>query len=66
MNILTKVYPSVLASEEKLILELEELLQSLGVSARICQRFLLVVSEAFTNAVIHGNGQNPQIGRAHV
>jgi len=58
MDILSKTYKSDLASEEQLSLELKEQLQSAGMSEQICREFMLVVSEAFTNAVIHGNGLN--------
>lgn len=52
-------YPSVLESEERVLDDFESALQECGVPASACRGFLLAVSEAFNNAMVHGNGYDP-------
>ncbi len=52
-------YPSVVASEESMLEAVKKMLQDNGVSGAEFHSFLLAVSEAFTNALIHGNKYNP-------
>ncbi len=49
-------YPSCLESEERMLDEFESALKQSGVELKTCRGFLLAVSEAFNNAMIHGNG----------
>jgi len=53
-------YPSVATSEEKMLDDVKMVLQENGVDEYLQDSFMLVVSEAFTNALVHGNEQNPQ------
>lgn len=48
-------YPSESASEDRMLDEVQALLAGHDVAGRCRQRFLLAVSEAFTNALVHGN-----------
>ncbi|HOP06946.1 MAG TPA: ATP-binding protein [candidate division Zixibacteria bacterium] len=48
-------YPSTLEAERELVQVLTERLEAAGVDDTTTRRFLLIVSEVFTNAVIHGN-----------
>lgn len=48
-------YPSVVESEAKLVQRLDELLAANDVSHDEQRAFILAISEAFTNALIHGN-----------
>lgn len=52
-------YPSVTASEEKMFDDVLMLLQAHGIYGNLQDNFLLAVSEAFTNALIHGNKHEP-------
>ncbi len=52
-------YRSVLKSEGKMLKDLTKVLDKHNVSGFSKHSILVVVSEAFTNALIHGNGLNP-------
>lgn len=52
-------YPSVVESEGHMLEAVERLLSDNGVSEQEFHDFLLVVSEGFTNALIHGNCNRP-------
>lgn len=54
------IFPSVLESEEQLAVKVEQLLDDHDVAAVTKQRFLLSLSEAFTNALVHGNEMDAQ------
>ena len=56
---LDRTYPSVLESAEQLHVELVDVLDSEQVPPDMKQCFLLAVSEAATNAIIHGNRRDP-------
>jgi serine/threonine-protein kinase RsbW len=49
-------YPSVMESEEKLVQQLDEAFSANNVSDGERRAFSLAISEAFTNALVHGNG----------
>ena len=51
-------YPSVLESEDRMLDDLAAVLHSHRVADHEAQAFMVVVSEAFTNALVHGNQQN--------
>jgi len=53
-------YPSVLESEERMLDDLQTLLDENSVVGRIKNHFMVVVSEAFTNALVHANNLNPE------
>jgi serine/threonine-protein kinase RsbW len=53
-------YPSVGASEEKMLDDVLTVLRQNRVDKDIQDGFLLTVSEAFTNALVHGNKRNPR------
>ena len=53
------IYSSVTESETKMLESLYELLHEQNVSERDQYCFILSVSEAFTNALIHGNHRDP-------
>lgn len=48
-------YPSVSESEDRMLNDLDQILAENGVKPRTAQSFRLAVSEAFTNALVHGN-----------
>ncbi len=48
-------YPSIVASEEDMLEAVKKMLNDNGVTGAESHSFLLAVSEAFTNALIHGN-----------
>ena len=48
-------YPSVVESEARLVRRLDEVLAANDVSLGEQRDFVLAISEAFTNALIHGN-----------
>jgi anti-sigma regulatory factor (Ser/Thr protein kinase) len=52
-------YKSNLVSSEQAIDEINRLLDSEKVSSQERFPFILAISEAFTNAVVHGNEKNP-------
>jgi anti-sigma regulatory factor (Ser/Thr protein kinase) len=56
----TLTYPSVGSSEEKMLDDVQTILKQNKIERELQDGFLLVVSEAFTNAVVHGNERNPQ------
>ena len=53
-------YPSTVASEDKMLDELATVLQANGIPEDMQNWFMLAVSEAFTNALVHGNKRNPR------
>jgi len=52
-------YPSVLESEGQMYQEVKGVLSSSGIPDAMMYKILLVISEAFTNAMIHGNKYDP-------
>jgi len=52
-------YQSVPESEEVMLDDLKKVLVSAAVRDPLRFRFMLAVSEAFTNALVHGNGKDP-------
>ena len=52
-------YPSAVASEDKMLDEVATVLQANGIPENTRNWFMLAVSEAFTNALVHGNERNP-------
>ena len=59
-NHLELEYPSVLASEAKLSERLDEILFGNHLTDDERQAFTLAISEAFTNALLHGNEMDPE------
>ncbi len=59
MAVYELIYPSVLDSEEPMLENLQVLLYEHGVCDRDTRDFMLAVSEAFTNALLHGNRCRP-------
>ena len=59
MDEYTFEYASVLESETRMLDDLVDVLSSHGVVEGEAQAFMVVVSEAFTNALEHGNRRNP-------
>lgn len=53
-------FDSCLESEARMLEALGRLLDESGVTGRERHRFMLVVSEAFNNALIHGNKGRPE------
>jgi len=52
-------YPSTVESSERFIDDLQSLLRHYEVEDSLFQRLCLVLSEAFNNALLHGNQQDP-------
>jgi anti-sigma regulatory factor (Ser/Thr protein kinase) len=52
-------YPSMTESEEQMLDDLDRALESATIGAETKRGFVLAVCEAFTNALLHGNGSNP-------
>lgn len=52
-------YPSVLESEERFLDDVEGLLRDEGIENDLRHGLLLTLSEAFTNAMVHGNKLDP-------
>ncbi len=52
-------YRSEPESEERILNELEEILQDHQIEAQLLHSVKLVISEAFTNALVHGNKREP-------
>lgn len=52
-------YPSVVESHDSMLEDLNVLLAQNGITDRIKRDFMVVVSEAFTNAMVHGNELDP-------
>lgn len=52
-------YPTRLESEERMLDDFEAALKECGVPLAECRGFLLAVSEAFNNAMVHGNQSDP-------
>ncbi len=55
----TYTYPSVLESEDKFLDDLARIVAAEDLDEHLANGFLLTVSEAFTNALVHGNGLDP-------
>lgn len=53
-------YPSVLESEGVMFADVERFLRDHGIEGRLSNVYRLCVSEAFSNALTHGNGLDPQ------
>ncbi len=53
-------YPSAVASEDKMLDELATVLHINSIPEDLQNWFMLAVSEAFTNALVHGNKRNPR------
>ena len=53
-------YSSVTSSEDHMLDDLEMILAENSVEIAAVRRFMLIVSEAFNNAMIHGNGMDPK------
>ena len=53
-------YASTMESEGKMAAKIERLLDEHNVDPSVKRRFLLAISEAFTNALIHGNEWNQE------
>ncbi len=53
------IYPSVLDSEERMLGDLASILTENNIVNPERYEFMLVISEAFTNALLHGNQLNP-------
>ena len=52
-------YAAVLDSEEKMLSDLAAILAEQLITNPLRYEFMLVISEAFTNALLHGNKLNP-------
>jgi anti-sigma regulatory factor (Ser/Thr protein kinase) len=52
-------YPSMVESEEQMLDDLGRVLDSIPVGREALRGFVVAVCEAFTNALLHGNGSNP-------
>jgi len=53
------IYQSVLESEERMYIEIKDYLTASDIPEPILRKALLAISEAFTNALIHGNRKDP-------
>ncbi len=53
-------YKSVLESEGQAYTDVKKVLQEAKIPARAMHKIMLAISEAFTNALIHGNKYNPE------
>ncbi|MEA1979575.1 MAG: ATP-binding protein [candidate division Zixibacteria bacterium] len=53
------VYKSISESENKMLDDVEMFLDENKISGELKNRFMLCVSEAFTNALVHGNKLDP-------
>ena len=54
----TLLYTSIAESEDLMLDDLEQVLNDNEVETPTAQRIMLAISEAFTNALIHGNGRD--------
>jgi serine/threonine-protein kinase RsbW len=54
------IYPSSAESEAEMLDALESLIRREGIGKPLAFNFMLAVSEAFTNALIHGNRMDPR------
>lgn len=52
-------YRSVLESEGKMYDDIKGYLTECKISSKLCHNILLAISEAFTNALLHGNKLDP-------
>lgn len=55
----TFTYRSELASEEAFLNDLERVIEAERLEVRVKQGLMLTLSEAFNNAMVHGNGLDP-------
>jgi anti-sigma regulatory factor (Ser/Thr protein kinase) len=55
----TYIYPSVSEAEETFYEDLRKALTASKIDPAISRRFMLALSEAFTNALVHGNQRDP-------
>ena len=53
-------YKSVLESEGQAYTDVKNVLQEAKIPARVMHKIMLAISEAFTNALIHGNRYDPE------
>jgi serine/threonine-protein kinase RsbW len=53
-------YLSVAASESRMLDEIADLLERLELGRKLRHKVMLVISEAFNNAYLHGNRENPE------
>ncbi|MEW6413047.1 MAG: ATP-binding protein [Candidatus Zixiibacteriota bacterium] len=53
------IYPSVLESEGKMLKDMLQILKKHGVDGLSRHSMLVVISEAFSNALVHGNRLDP-------
>ena len=60
MAIYKFTYKTTLSSEDKMLSDLAAILTQNNVQNPQRYEFMLVVSEAFTNALLHGNQMNPE------
>lgn len=55
-SVIKRAYPSVVTSEAAMFADLDSFLSENQITGDLAQNIKLCVSEAFNNAVIHGNG----------
>lgn len=55
MTSIAWTYPSIIESEDRMLTDLAAFLKKSDVDPESAQAIMLAVSEAFTNAIIHGN-----------
>jgi serine/threonine-protein kinase RsbW len=60
MSDYTFSYCSELASEDRMLDDLQQVLEQNGIEEGPARRLTLAVSEAFTNALLHGNDSQPE------
>ncbi len=53
-------YESALESEDRAYTDVKKVLEEANISPKTIHRIMLAVSEAFTNALIHGNEYDPE------
>lgn len=53
-------YPSLLRSESRMLSDMLLMLEEHSIGDFVKRKFLVSVSEAFTNALLHGNDLNPK------
>ncbi|NOY88748.1 MAG: ATP-binding protein [FCB group bacterium] len=59
MAVYNLCYPSVVESEQLMQKDLEKILRENSIDDLTTHNFVLIISEAFTNAMVHGNCLNP-------
>ncbi|UCC43331.1 MAG: ATP-binding protein [Candidatus Zixiibacteriota bacterium] len=55
----TFIYPSKVEVSDRMLDDLDRVIAQQGIEPTIAEHLRLAVSEAFTNAVMHGNNQDP-------